>query len=334
MPQSLGRPRTTLVGMLLMLLTCGTAVAQDDGPRVNWKFMEDTNVVAFQYLPFDGDSANSSAFDPVHYIYPASQFQANVFLLTFARHFTLFNRTAVVGGSVLGGNVDIESVTNPFGIGPSVSFKQAAHGFGDPIAQLTVNLAGAPAIRSLYDVSKYEPKAVLDIAVMGSVPIGQYDADKVVNLGLNRWWTRIALPFTYHIGPYVPGYRTSIEITPSVFLFGSNDDFLSRTLKNDPLYQIEGHVTRDLSAHAFGSFDVLYRNGALSQIDAAEFGEKLDILSAGFTLDYTVNENVGLRVSYHSIVGGDSDIDGDMFRISINLGWNPIIENLKKLGGG
>ena len=295
--------------------------------------MDGANVVAFQYLPFDGDTSNTRIFDPVHYTYPESQFQANLFLLTFARHFTLFDRTAVLGGSVLGGNVDVESEVNPFGVRPSASFKQAAHGFGDPVAQLTVNLAGAPAIRSLYDVSKYEPKAVLDLAVIGSIPIGEYDSDKVVNLGLNRWWTRIALLFTYHIGPYVPGYRTSIEVTPSVFVFGANDDFLGRTLENDPLYQIEGHVTRDFFAHSFGSFDVLYRNGARSEIDAVEFGEKLDILSAGFTLDYTANDNLGLRVSYHSIVAGGSNIDGDMFRINVNLGWHPLIENIKKLGG-
>ena len=333
-PQSIGTPRTTLVGVLLMLFACGTAVAQDDGPRVNWKAMDGANVVAFQYLPFDGDTSNTRIFDPLHYTYPESQFQANLFLLTFAHHFTLFNRTAVVGGSLLGGNIDVESVINPFGVGPSVRLKEAAHGFGDPVAQLTVNLAGAPAIRSLYDVSKYEPKAVLDLSVIGNLPIGEYDSEKVLNLGLNRWWTRIGLPFTYHIGPYVPGYRTSIEVTPSVFVFASNDDFLGRTLDTDPLFQIEGHVTRDFAAHLFGSFDVLYRNGALPQIDHVDFGEKLDLLSAGFTLDYTVNDNFGVRVSYHSLVGGGSDIEGDMFRINFNFGWHPLIENIKKLGGG
>ncbi|MCK5439187.1 MAG: hypothetical protein KAI97_04550, partial [Gemmatimonadetes bacterium] len=129
-----------------------------------------------------------------------------------------------------------------------------------------------------------------------------------------------------------PGYRTSVEIMPSLFLFGSNDDFLGNRLDNDLLYQVEGHVTRDFTSHFFGSFDLLYRNGAQAQIDDVELGEKLDVLSAGFTLDYGVTDNVGLRVSYHSIVEGDSDIDGDMFRINVNFGWHPLIEKIKKLG--
>jgi hypothetical protein len=318
---------------IFALLLCGTASAQDDGARAYWKAMDGANVVAFQYLAFDGDSFGSQAFDPVHYIYPESEFQANLFVLMYARHFTLFNRTASFGATLLGGNVDVESFESPVDGGAGEGFKQSAHGFGDPSAQLTLNLFGAPALRSIYDMTKYEPKAVLDIAVMGSIPIGKYDSDKVVNLGLNRWWTRIALPFTYHIGPYVPGYRTSVEITPSVLLFGSNDDFLDRKLENDPLYQVEGHVTRDFSAHFFASFDVLYRHGAAAQIETVDLGESLDIVSAGFTLDYAVSDNVGLRVSYHSIVGGDSDIEGDMFRANVNFAWHPLLENIKKLAG-
>jgi len=160
----------------------------------------------------------------------------------------------------------------------------------------------------------------------------EYDSDKVVDIGLNRWWTHVGLPFTYHIGPFVPGYRTSFEFVPLVFLFRSNDDFVGGKLENDPLYQLEAHATRDFTSHFFGSVDLLYRHGALAKINGIEVGEKLDLLSVGFTMDYTVTDNVGLRVSYHSLVGGDSEIDGDMFRINVNFGWHALVENAKKLG--
>jgi hypothetical protein len=331
----LQRSKTTrikFIVLVLFVMASGTTLAQDDGARAYWKAMNGTNVVAFQYLPFDGDSSGSEAFDPVHYIYPESEFQANLFILTYARHFTLFDRTAIFGATLLGGNLDAQSFESPFDEGSGVGFKQAAHGFGDPSAQLTLNLFGAPALRSFYDISKYEPKAVLDISVLGSFPIGEYDSDKVVNIGLNRWWTRIALPFTYHIGPFTPGYRTSVEFVPSVSLFGSNNDFVSRKLDNSPIYQFETHVTRDFTSKFVGSADFLFRNGALSKIEGIEVGEKLNIGSLGFTLDYSVTDNVGLRVSYHSIVSGGSKIDGDMFRININFAWNSLVENVKKLG--
>ena len=71
---------------------------------------------------------------------------------------------------------------------------------------------------------------------------------------------------------------------------------------------------------------------ALSEINGIKGGEKLDVLSAGFTLDYAVTDNVGLRVSYHSVVAGDSNIDADMFRIAVNFGWHALVENVRKLG--
>ncbi len=57
---------------VLTLLACGTASAQDDGARTSWKAMDKTNIIAFQYLAFDGDSFGSKVFDPVHYVYPES----------------------------------------------------------------------------------------------------------------------------------------------------------------------------------------------------------------------------------------------------------------------
>ena len=112
MPQRATTIQVFIVSVLT-LLVCGTASAQDDGARTSWKAMDKTNIIAFQYLLFDGDSFGSQVFDPVHYVYPESEFQANLFMLTYVRHLTLFDRTAVFGATVLGGNLDVESFGSP-----------------------------------------------------------------------------------------------------------------------------------------------------------------------------------------------------------------------------
>lgn len=319
---------TALTVAVLTALACGTASAQDDGARAYWKAMAGTNVVGFQYLPFNAVTLSES-FDPAHYLFPESDVEGNLFLLNYSRHLSLFGRTASLSAFLIGGNLDVEF----FGGTPGVGLRQSSHGFGDPSVQLTVNLIGAPSLPSFYHVSKYEPKAVLDISVLGAFPIGKYNDSSFVNLGLNRWWGRVALPFTYHFGPYVPGYRTSVEIVPSAFLFAPNDNFVGSELKNDPLLQLEAHVTRDFTRMFFGSVDLLYRHGALSTIDGTEAEEKLDVLAVGFTLDFEATDNFGVRFSYQALVAGSSDIDGDMFRIMGYFGWNALVEKYKKLGG-
>ena len=313
---------------VLTLLACETASGQDDGARSYWKAMSGTNIVGFQYLPMNA-STSSDVLDPVHYMYPESDVTGNLILANYTRHGTLFGRAASLSAFVIGGNLDVEF----FSVAPPGGLKQASHGFGDPSLQLVVNLVGASSLPSFYHMSKYEPKVSIDIAFLGAIPIGKYDENALVNMGLNRLWGRVALPFIYHIGPYVPGYRTSIEIVPSVFVFAPNNDFVGAELKNDPLYQIEAHVTRDFTAHMFASVDVQYRHGLISTVNDIEGGEAIDVVSAGFSLDWTVSDNSGVRFSYHPIVGGDTDMDGDMVRLMAYFGWHSLVESVNKLVG-
>jgi hypothetical protein len=169
---------------------------------------------------------------------------------------------------------------------------------------------------------------------MLALPIGEYDSDKLVNLGQNRWFGRIAFPIKYHFGVFTPGYMKSFELTPSVWLFAENDDFVGQKLKNDPMWQIEAHLTSDFTPSFFGSLDLLYRGGFQSEIDGVEVGDKLDIGDLGFTLSYQVNDNLAIRTGFSSNVFGDSDLDNSMVRLQFVFGWHRDNENIKKLQSG
>ena len=222
---------------------------------------------------------------------------------------------------------------DPFDPNPSPEdrFRQTNSGFGDPSVQLTVNLYGAPTIENFYDMANYEPRFTVDVGGMLAIPIGEYNDDKFVNIGLNRWWGRLSLPMVAYFGSYAPLYRTSFEVTPSVYLFAKNDDFLGEDLENDPLFQLEAHLTHDITRSLVASIDFMFRKGMESEINGNKSGEDLDIKTLGFTLDYLVTDNVGLRVSYHSNFIDDNDLDADMMRIQFNYGWNALVENVKML---
>lgn len=167
---------------------------------------------------------------------------------------------------------------------------------------------------------------------MLGIPVGQYDNSKVANLGLNRFYTRIAFPFKYHFGVFTPGYMSSLELVPSVWLFGENDDFVGQSLENDPMWQLEAHWTHDFTRHFFGSIDLLYRNGFQSEIDGIDVGSDLEIGDIGFTLNFQVTDNVTVRTSFSSNVFGDSNIDNSMIRLQFVYVWDQAVENIRKLG--
>jgi len=251
---------------------------------------------------------------------------------------TLFNRASSLSFAVAGGSVDVDVNTNAPGqfVPPGLSgaFSQSSSGYADPSVALVVNLFGTPPLKTNFDLIDYEPTWTLDTAVMLALPVGEYDDSKLVNMGLNRWFGRIAFPLTYHFGVFTRGYMKSLELIPSVWIFAENDDFLGQKLENDPMWQFEAHLTNDFTPSFFGSLDLLYRGGFQSEINGVEVGDDLDIGNLGFTLSYQVTDNLAIRTGFSSNVFGDNNLDNSMVRIQFVFGWHRDFENMKKLQQG
>jgi hypothetical protein len=323
--------------MAITLSFSGTALAVDDGARAYWKGRDGTNAISFQYLNLNLQASDTVQFDPAHFIYPNADVEANVMIATWARHMTLFNRPSVLSVNLAAGSVDVAvdtSLTPPGFLPPSPgpSLHQSASGYADPSVQLDVNLVGTTPLISNVQLANYEPTWTVDAAVMLAFPVGEYDEDKLVNMGLNRWWGRIAFPVKYHFGVFSPGYMSSFELIPSVWIFDENDDFLGQTLDNDPMWQIEAHLTQDFTRTFYGSLDLLFRQGFQSEISGVELGDEIDIGDFGFTLNFHITDNAAIRTSYSSNVFGDKNLDTSLIRIQFVYGWHQLNENDKKLG--
>ena len=319
----------------------GSALAVDDGARAYWNARDGTHVVSFQYLHWSITAGDAEQFDPTQHIYPNASAEANIFLANYAHHFTfpLLKRPSSISVAVAGGSVDVnidtDVVPGPFlPVARGDSFSQSSSGFTDPNTQLVVNLYGTPPLKSGVDLLNYEPTWSVDAAFLLAFPIGAYDDDKLVNIGLNRWYGRIAFPSKYHFRVFSPGYMSSVEVIPSVWLFAENDDFLGQKLKNDPLWQLEAHWTHDFTPSFTGSLDLLYRAGFKSEINGVKVGDKLDIGNLGFTLHFKATDNLAVRTGFSSNLFGDKKVDNSLIRIQFVYAWHAASENMKKLSAG
>jgi len=330
-----------LAALSITLSLATPALAIDDGARAYWKGKDGTDGVSYQFLRGDIDATTAQQFDPSQHVYPNSDVEANLAIVTWAHHFTLLDRASSFSVNLVGGNVDVDMNVNdapaaflPAAIVTGSSLSQSSSGFADPSMQLVVNLFGTPRMKSNVDLLNYEPKVTLDVATMLAIPAGEYEGEKMVNMGLNRWYGRVALPLKYHFGVFSRGYMSSLEIIPSVWLFEKNDDFLGAELENDPLLQLEGHLTHDFTPTFFGSLDMLYRSGFQSEIDGVDAGDELEIGEFGLTLGYQLTDNTSLRTGYSANMFGDDDIDTSLIRIQFVYAWHQSDENAKKLMQG
>jgi hypothetical protein len=317
------RPRGVAIAILALAILCPAAVLAQIPPRFYWKSLAGANAVP---VIFQSLSGNANPIDPALVVSSDGEIEANVVVAGYARMISVFDRTVTVAILEPMGRISGEASLADF------SSDQDASGFGDPMVEVGINLVGPPAIETIPDLVRYEPKFSLDVIADLAFPIGEYDDDQILNLGLNRWYGRIGAPIVWQLGPWIPGRRTTLEVIPSVWFFGDNDDYVGRTLSTDPKLQVELHLTRDFTEHFWGSFDTTWVSGGESSIDGVD-GSSLENLGIGFTLGYQVTDNIGLTAGYMATVNDDepSDLQMDGFRISLTYGWHKIIEGQKRL---
>lgn len=291
--------------------------------RFYWKTLSGGNAVP---VIFNSLSGNTNPFDPSNLVEPGAEFDATMALAGWAHTYSLFERSAM--GAILLPMGHVSGTTTVGGL----SSTETPRGFGDPMLEFTVNLIGPKAQNNIPDVLRYEPGFSLDLLLDLALPIGEYDSSQSVNLGQNRWYGRVGAPIVWQLGPWVPGRRTTLELLPAVWLFGKNDDFTGRTLKTDPMFQLDAHLTRDFTEHLWGAADFTWYKGNGSTIDGVDAG-KLNNVAVGLTLGYTVNQNLNLTVGYKSTVNdsGPTDMRLDGFMVTLVFGWHPTIEGMRRL---
>ncbi len=299
--------------------------AQGDGPRFYWK-----TLAGMYAVPIIGSSmsGNANPLDPSHQVIPESDFNATMVMPGFARVIPLFKRSAMVSVIAPMGRIT-SNISN--GV---IESTQTARGFGDPLLQLGVNVIGPKAIMNIPDMLRYKPGFSVDIIGSLAVPIGEYDNESPVNIGQNRWYGRIGAPIVWQLGSWVPGKKTTLEALPAIWLFGDNKDFMGKKMETKPMYQVEGHLTRDFMERMWGSLDFIWYTGGQATIDGIE-GEKMNNSGIGGTLGYHVNDNMQLTIAYVSSINDKAaeDLKMDTFRVTLIYGWHKLIEGMNRLKG-
>ena len=292
--------------------------------RFYWQNLEGGNGVP---LIFNSLTGNSNPFDPSHQVTPGASFDATMAIMGYAHTFALGDRSAMAAVILPMGRISGDASLAGRTAG------QSASGFGDPTLEFTVNVIGPKVQRNIPDVIRYEPGFSMNLLADLALPIGEYNSDQALNIGQNRWYGRIGAPIIWQLGDWVPGRRTTLEFLPAVWLFGNNTNYDNgKTLKTDPLFQLDAHLTRDFTERFWGSIDGVWYNGGQASINGVQ-GSKLNNIGLGLTLGYSINDNINLTFSYKSSINDSAptDLRMDAFQITLVFGWHPLIEGAKRL---
>lgn len=244
----------------------------------------DTNTPIDTSLPLDGLSLN-----------------ADLYILRYARTFGIDGRSSAV------------QIVQPYA-DVSASFDNARFfegtkhngGMGDTQVIMAHNIFGGPALTK-EEFASWTPETFLTGALWITAPTGDYDKNRVINIGSNRWVFKPEIGFGTPVGP------TWLEINSWVSLFGDNDDYQGdSTLEQKALYAIEGHYSYTFNRALWASLDATYSRGGETRIDGDWQDNKQENALLGASMGFMLSPQFGGLLAYTDTVSertGSPDVN-------------------------
>ncbi len=289
---------------LALWLVASTAGAQDLEPRVYANTPVGLNFLLTGYVYQKGDVVTDASLPLEN-----AQIHVHSTFLAYARSFGLLGKSAKV------------DVVLPYSwASGSATFLGEPHqrkidGLGDPRFRLSVNLYGAPAL-SLEDFASYRQNLILGLSFQIIAPLGQYDSDKLLNIGNNRWAFKPEIGVSKALGPLV------LELAPSVVVYTDNDDFLGgKVREQDPLYAIQAHAIYRFSEALWAAVDGTYYGGGKTTIDGVENDDRQSNTRIGATLVLSVSRRHSIKL--YASRGVSTRFGGDFNAVGVawQLRW-------------
>jgi hypothetical protein len=290
--------------LAVSLLWMGEAVAQDLTPRLYWPAPKGTEVIVAGYTHASGDVL----FDQTIPLYDVDS-DINVGILAYVRTISLWSRSS---------NIMLEL---PYSRGTSKGFvgqypvQTEFSGLSDLGLTLTVNLLGAPSMtREDFLELRADPHPIVGASLKVIAPTGQYDSDKLINVGTNRWATRLQL------GSIIP-LRLSwlLEAAAGVWLYSDDKDYLPGKREQDPIYSMEAHVIKRFRPGLWASLDFTHFRGGRQTIGGERLGDVQRNVKIGGTVVLPFAGRHAVKLGYASGTVTKYGSDFDQFLVTYQV---------------
>ncbi len=181
-------------------------------------------------------------------------------------------------------------------------------GLTDPRLRFSLNFFGSPAV-SLPEFANYRQDLIIGASLQVSAPLGQYDEDKLVNLGNNRWFFKPDIGISKAWGDFVA------ELSAGVFFFSDNDDFFGGTeLEQEPVFTTQLHVTYNIGRGMWAALSGTYDYGGRTTVNGVENDDLQENSRVGATFAMPLNKNNSIKLfantAIHTSIGNDYDMAG------------------------
>ncbi|MBP0633531.1 transporter [Cupriavidus sp. AcVe19-1a] len=194
----------------------------------------------------------------------------------YVRAFDLAGRTASIGLFMPVASGDVSG--NVFDA-PNAVYRA---GIGDARIRLAVNFLGGPALKPVDFLSK-APTTMLGGSITVVAPTGQYNANRLINIGANRWAIKPEIGLSQPLGNWFA------EVSAGVWLFGENPAFLGdNRRRQSPLGVLQLHGGYQFRPALWIAADAGFYTGGNTSVNGINNADRQQNSRYGITLSVPI----------------------------------------------
>ncbi len=296
------RSRARLAGGIACacLGAASPALAQDIEPRTYFNAPIGINFLIAGYVHTQGALQFDSALDLTD-----AHLKTSNAVLAYARAFEIGGKEALLDVVVPYTGLSGQALSD----GEPV--ERSVNGFANPSVRLCWNFYGAPAL-SLGEFRRWQPDVVVGVSLRVTAPWSQYDENRLVNIGTNRWSFKPEIGASKTFGPWtLEGSAAATFYTVNHEFFGGNKR------EQDPLYSLQGHVIHGFRGGSWISVDATYYAGGRNTVNGILKADLQQNWRFGATYAIPVDRKNSVKL-YAST--GLSDRTGNSFDL-VGIAW-------------
>lgn len=210
----------------------------------------------------------------------------NQVTIEYARYFGLFHRLMRVEAAV--------PVAHLAGAVTGSTIEGSTAASGDSSYAATMLLKGGPAL-SVAQFDDYRPATVLGVSLTVTAPTGRYNADRILNLGSDRWSFKPEIAWSH---PFGPEQKWQLDAYANGHFYTDNTAYRGRrVLRQEPLAGCEGHISYSFKGNVWISLDTRYSFRGTTFVDGVDQGNAQQNLIVGSEMNWSINARHSLLLA-------------------------------------
>jgi hypothetical protein len=289
---------------LLLILAPVVALAQQLEPRAYANAPVGLNFLVAGYAY----STGGVGFDPSVPL-ENGHARVNAFPLAYVRSLGVFGHAGSIGVVLPFANLEGSATFN------GVEQQRKITGMADPAMRFAVNFYGAPAM-DLEHFKAYRQDLIVGTSLVVTAPLGQYDPNRVANLGTNRWSAKPELGLSKAFDVW------TAELNAGATFYTRNDDYIQGNVREqDPLYSVQLHLTRQFGRGMWGAISTTYYEGGRTTLNGVPRDDRLSASRVGLTFSLPLARQYTVKLYANTGVRARTGTDFDTVGVAWQYLW-------------